>query len=120
MKMKLDLERILVLERDLVYVNEELEKSLKWINFSKILINMIDQGNNTRRGMGCEKIYPPYNPHYKSFSDDDCMLFVHCRRDEHIKKYCHVSKKYGGNSSNYSKKWNRLKKGHGPTHGPKL
>lgn len=77
-KMKLALERNLVLERDLVRVKEELNKSIKWTTSSKILTNLISQGNNSRRGLGCEKKYSPYNPQNKTVSDVDDFLCVHC------------------------------------------
>nr|AAT38725.2 hypothetical protein SDM1_41t00018 [Solanum demissum] len=89
---KFALERNLVLERDLVYVKEELDKSLKWITSSKIHTNLIGQGNNSRGVMDCEKIDPPYNPHSKTISYADNLLYVHCGRDEHLKKDCLVLK----------------------------
>ncbi|KAH0633062.1 hypothetical protein KY284_035848 [Solanum tuberosum] len=112
-KLAMALERNHKLDRDLVRVKEELEKSLKWTNSSKILTNLIGQGNNSRKGMGCEKIDFPHNPHYKSVSDADDLLCMHCGRDGHLKRDCPVLKKYEGSSSNYSKQRNRLKKGPG-------
>ncbi|XP_049344714.1 uncharacterized protein LOC125809119 [Solanum verrucosum] len=120
MKMKLALERNLELERDLVRVKEELEKSLKWTNSSKILTDLIGQGNNSRRGLGCKKIDPPYNPHSKSVSDADNLSCVYCGRDGHLRKDCPVLKKYGESSLNYSHKRNRLKKGPGLVYRSKL
>lgn len=61
MNMELTLEGYLVLESNLIHVKEEYKKSQKWKNFSKILTNLFCQGNNNRRGLSCEKIYPPYN-----------------------------------------------------------
>lgn len=61
MKMELSLERSLVLEKDLVRVKEQLEKSVKWTSSSKIHINPFSQVNDIRRGIGCEKIDSPYN-----------------------------------------------------------
>ena len=68
MKTKIALERNLELERDLVRVKEELEKSLKWTNSSKILTNLIGQDNNSRRGLGCDKMKSSYNPRRKKCS----------------------------------------------------
>jgi len=116
----LALERNLKLERDLVCVKEELEKSLKWTNFSKILTNLIGQGNNNRRGLGYEKIYFSYNPHNKNVYDTKYLLCVHCGRYGHLKKDCLVLKKYEGSLSNYSKQRNKLKKGPNLAFGPVL
>lgn len=120
MKMKLALERNLVLEKDLVRVKEELNKSLKWTNSSKILTNLVGQGNNSRRGLGCEKIDPPDNHHSKTVTDADNLLYVHCGQDGHLKKDCPVLKKYERSSSKYSKQRNKPKKGLGLASGPKL
>ncbi|KAH0665397.1 hypothetical protein KY285_026603 [Solanum tuberosum] len=120
MKMKLALERNLVLERDLVRVKEELEKSLKLTNSSKFLTNIIGQGNNSRRGLGCEKIDSLYNRHNKNVFDDDNLMYMHCGRDGHLKKDCPILIKYEGCSSNYSKQSNRLNKGPGLASGPEL
>ena len=46
MKTKIALERNLELERDLVHVKEELEKSIELAKSSKILTKPIGQGNN--------------------------------------------------------------------------
>lgn len=119
MKMKLALDINRVLERDLVCVKEELQKSLKLTNPSNIPSNLLGQGNNSKRELGYEKIDPPYNPHIKSISDVD-DLCVHCGWDGRLKRDFRVLKKYGGSSSNYSKQWNILKKVPGPSHGPKL
>jgi len=118
--MQFTLERNLVLERDVVCVKEELNKSLKWTTFSKMLTNLTSQGNNSRRGLSCEKIDPLYNPHIKYISVADNLLCVHCGRNGHLKKDCPVWKKYEGSSSNYSKRRNRQNKGPGLASGPKL
>ena len=46
MKIKVAFERNHALERDLDRVKEKLENSLKWTNSSKILTNILGQGNN--------------------------------------------------------------------------
>lgn len=88
MKMNLALERNLVLERDLIYVIEELEKSFKRTTSSKILINIIIKGKNSRRRVGCENIDSLYNPHTKRSVVGDNLLCLHCGRNGHMKKEC--------------------------------
>ena len=88
MKAKLALERNHMLERDLVREKEKLEKFLKWTNSSKILTNLIDQDNNSRRGLGCDKIKYSNNPSSKKVSDADNLLCVNCVRDGNLKKVC--------------------------------
>ncbi|KAH0655623.1 hypothetical protein KY285_030505 [Solanum tuberosum] len=118
--MELALERSLVLEKDPIRVKEELEKFLKWTTSSEIATNLVSQGNNIRRGLGCEKIYSLYDSHNKNVFDADNLLCVHCGRDGNLKKDCPVLKNYEGSSSNYSKQRNRLMKGPGLASGPKL
>ena len=112
MKTKIALERNLELERDLVRVKEELEKSLKWTNSSKILTNLIGQDNNSRRGLGCDKIKSSYNPRRKSVPDADNLLSENCGRDGNLKKDCPICEKFEGSSSNYSKQRKRDKERH--------
>ena len=94
METKIALERNLELERDLVRVKEELEKSLKWTNSSKILTNLIGQDNNGRRGLGCDKIKSSYNPRRKSVPDADNLLSENCCRDGNHKKDCPIFEKF--------------------------
>ncbi|XP_015057426.1 uncharacterized protein LOC107003615 [Solanum pennellii] len=108
---KIALERNLELERDLVCV-KELKKSLKWTNSSKILTNLIGQYNNSRRGLGCDKIKSSYNPRSKSVSDADNLLSENCCRDGNHKKDCPILEKFEGSSSNYSKQLKRAKERH--------
>lgn len=69
---------------------------------SKILTNLIGQ-DNSRRGMGCDKIKCSYNPQRKNVADANNLLCVNCGQDEHLKKDCPILKKYEGSLSNYSK-----------------
>ena len=113
MKTKIALERNLELERDLVRVKEELEKSLKWTNSSKILTNLVGQENNSRRGgLGCDKIESSYNPRRKNVPDADNLLSENCCRDGNHKKDCPILEKFEGGSSNYSKQLKRAKERH--------
>ena len=118
--MNLALERIFVLERDPVFIIEELDKSLKRTTSSKIVINVIIHGNNTRRGVGCENIDSSYNSHTKNSVVGDNLLCLHCGQNGHIKKECLSQKRSTESSLNYWKQWNILKKGHGPACGPRL
>ena len=112
MKTEIALERNLELERDLVRVKEELEKSLKWTNSSNILTNLIGQDNNSRRGLGCDKMKSSYNPRRKSVPDADNLLSENCCRDGNHKKDCSTLEKFEGSSSNYSKQRKRAKERH--------
>ena len=60
MKIKVAFERNHALERDLVHVKEELENSLKWTNSSKILTNILDQGNNIKGDLSCKRECPAF------------------------------------------------------------
>lgn len=51
--------------RDLTQVSEELNHSLKWNYFFKILSNLSSQSFNGKQGMDCRPIEPPCNPHSK-------------------------------------------------------
>lgn len=112
MKTKIALERNIEFERDLVRVKEELEKSLKWTNSSKILKNLIGQDNNSRRGLGCDKIKFSSNPRSKNVPDADNLLSENCGRDGKLKKDCPIFEKFEGSSSNYSKQRKRDKERH--------
>ena len=60
MKIKVSFERNHALERDLVRVKEELENSLKWTNSSKILTNILSQGNNIKGDLICKRDCPAF------------------------------------------------------------
>ncbi|XP_069149834.1 uncharacterized protein [Solanum lycopersicum] len=60
MKIKGAFKRNHALERDLVRVKEELENSLKWTNFSKILLNIVGQGNNIKGDLSCKRDCPAF------------------------------------------------------------
>ena len=61
----LSLEKSNRLEKDIVKLKEELEKSFKWTKSSKLLSNATSQSNFNKKGLGCLNITPPYNPHSK-------------------------------------------------------
>ncbi|XP_069148102.1 uncharacterized protein [Solanum lycopersicum] len=65
-KLGMSLEKSNKLEQDIVKLKEELEKSIKWKKFSKLLSNATNQSNFNKKGLGSLNITPPYNPHSKS------------------------------------------------------
>ncbi|XP_015167052.1 uncharacterized protein [Solanum tuberosum] len=72
------LEKNSQLVKDLCKIKEELNQSLKWTDSSKILSNLANQKFNSRKGLGCRQIEPPYNPHSKYVSVSDNLLWTHC------------------------------------------
>ncbi|XP_069151942.1 uncharacterized protein [Solanum lycopersicum] len=90
----------------------ELEKSLTWTNSSKILTNLIGQDNNSRRGLGCDKIKSSYNPRSKNVPDVNNLLSENCGRDGNLKKDCPILENFEGSSSNYSKQRKRAEERH--------
>jgi len=77
-KLTASLEKNSQLVKDLSQVKVELSHSLKWTDSSKILSNLSNQKFNRRKGLGCKKIKPPYNPHSKYVSVYDNLLCTHC------------------------------------------
>ena len=63
--LRLSLEKSNRLEKDIVKLKEELEKSLKWTKSSKLLSNATNQSNFNKKRLGNFNITPPYNPHRK-------------------------------------------------------
>ncbi|KAH0765257.1 hypothetical protein KY285_001128 [Solanum tuberosum] len=112
-KLAMALERNNQLERDLVRVKEELNKSLKWTNSSKLLAKLTSQGQNDRKGLGNSRKSPSYNLHGKDVSMSDSLSCLHCGRDGHLKKDCPAWKSTQDKLSKYSKQRNRKKKGPG-------
>ena len=53
-----------------------------------MLTNAASQGNNSRIGLGCDKIDSLYNPHTKNVVDVNNMLCLHCGKDGNLKKEC--------------------------------
>ncbi|KAH0717127.1 hypothetical protein KY285_013158 [Solanum tuberosum] len=73
-KLLVALEKNNQLERDLVRVKEELNKSLKWTTSSKLLAKLTNQGQNDRKGLGISRKSPSYNLHSKDVSMSDNLL----------------------------------------------
>ncbi|KAH0770354.1 hypothetical protein KY290_014335 [Solanum tuberosum] len=84
-KLAMAVERNNQLERTLVRVKEELNKSLKWTTSSKLLANLTSHGQNDRKGLGNSSKSPSCNLHSKYVSESDNFLCLHCGRDGHLK-----------------------------------
>ncbi|KAH0769701.1 hypothetical protein KY290_013682 [Solanum tuberosum] len=87
------LERNSQLAKDLSKVKEELNQSLKWTDSSMILSKLANQKFNSGKGLGCQKIEPPYNPYSKYVSVSDNLLCTHCGRNGHLKRNCESLRK---------------------------
>ena len=74
----LALEKSKSLERDIIKLNDELQKSLKWTKSSKMLPNVKYQSNFNNKGLGSLNITPPFNPHSKYVFVSDNLLCLHC------------------------------------------
>lgn len=79
--------------KDLCKIKEELNHSLKWTDSSKILTNLASQQFNSRKGLGCRQIEPPYNPHSKYVSVSDNLLCTHYDKTGHLKEQCEKLRK---------------------------
>ena len=86
--LSLALERSNNLERDIVKLKDELEKSLKWTKSSKMLSNVTNQSNFNKKGLGSLNITPPFNPHRKYVFVSNNLLCLHCGRNGHLKGDC--------------------------------
>ncbi|KAH0665359.1 hypothetical protein KY285_026565 [Solanum tuberosum] len=113
-KLALALERNDQIERDLVRVREELKKSLKWTNSSKLLSNTTSQGQGNRKGLESVNICPPYNPHSKYVSVSNNLLCFHCGRNGHLKKDYPAFKRSQEKLSVYSRQKSTQNKGPAP------
>ena len=109
-KLAMALERNNQLERDLVRVKKELNKSLKWFRSSKSLANHPNQGQNYRKGLGNSSKGPCYNLQNKNVSMHDNLLCFHCGREGHLKKDCPTCKRNQDNLAKSSEQRNKKKK----------
>ena len=70
----LALERSNSSEKDIVKLKDELEKSFKWTKSSKLLLDIKNQSNFNKKGLGSLNITRPFNPHSKYvFVSDNLM-----------------------------------------------
>ncbi|XP_069144342.1 uncharacterized protein [Solanum lycopersicum] len=110
----LSLEKSNKLEEDIVKLKEELEKSLKWKKFSKLLSNATNQSNFNKKGLGCLNITPPYNPHSKYVFVSNNLLCLHCGKNGHLKGECVSWRNSYERLSNYAERKNLPKERPGP------
>ena len=86
--MGLALEKSNNLEKDIVKLKEELEKSLKWTKSSKLLSSATNQSNFNKKGLGSLNVTPPFNPHSKYVFVSDNLFCHHCGKNGHLKGEC--------------------------------
>ena len=110
----LALEKSNNLERDIVKLKEELEKSLKWTKSSKLLSNVTNQSNFNKKGLGSLNITTPFNPHSKYVFVSDHLLFLQCGKNGHLKEECTGWRKSHERLFNYTEKQKVSKERPGP------
>ena len=108
-------ERSNSLERDIVKLKHELEKSLKWTKSCKLLSNVTNQSNFNKKGLGSLNISPPYNPHSKYVFVSDNLLCLHCGKNGHLKNECVSWRNSCERYSKYAEKQNVPNERPGPT-----
>ena len=111
----LDLEKSDSLERDIVKLKYEHEKSLKWTKSSKMLPNVTNQRNFNKKGLGSLKISPPFNPYSKYVFVSDNLLCLHCGKNGNLKEECTAWRKSHVRLSKYTEKQRVSKERPGPT-----
>nr|XP_010312990.1 uncharacterized protein LOC104644608 [Solanum lycopersicum] len=99
----LALEKSNNLEKDIVKLKEELEKSLKWTKSSNLLSSATNQ-SNFKKGIGSLNITPPFNPHSKYVFVSDNLLCLHCGKNGHLKGECTGWRKSHERLSNYTER----------------
>ena len=102
------------LERDIVKLKEELEKSLKWTKSSKLLSNVTNQSNFNKKGLGSLNITPSFNPHNKYGFVSDHLLCLHCGKNGHLKGECAGWRNSHERLSNYAERQKISKERPGP------
>ena len=103
------------LERDIVKLKEELEKSLKWTKSSKLLSSATNQSNFNKKGLGSLNITPPFNPHSKYVFLSDNFLCLNYGKNGHLKEECTAWRKSLERLSKYTQKQRISKERPGPT-----
>lgn len=84
----LSLEKNFELKKDLVQINAELEKTLKWTTSSQVLTSLTSQGSNRNRGLGYHSSSGCYNPFSKYLSIKDNLLFTLYGKNGHTRDSC--------------------------------
>ena len=102
------------IEKDIVKLKEELENSIKWTKFCKLLSNVTNQSNFNKKVLGSLNISPPYNPHSKYVFVSDNLLCLHCGKNEHLKGECASWRNSYERLSNYAERKNFPKERPGP------
>ena len=74
------------IEKDIVKLKEELEKSLKWTKSSKLLSSVTNQSNFNKKGLGSLNITPPFNPHSKYVFVYDNLFCLHYGKNGNLKR----------------------------------
>ena len=110
----LSLEKSNRLEKDIVKLKEELEKSLKWTKSSKLLSSATNQSNFNKKGLGSLNITPPFNPHSKYVFVSDNLLCLHCGKNGHLKGECDGWRNSHERLSNYTERQKVSKERPGP------
>ena len=110
----LALEKSNKLEKNIVKLKEELEKSLKWTKSSKLLSSATNHSNFNKKGLGSLNITPPFNPHSKYVFVSDNLLCLHCGKNEHLKGECAGRRNSCERLSNYAERQNLPKERPGP------
>ncbi|XP_015057420.1 uncharacterized protein LOC107003608 [Solanum pennellii] len=112
--LELSLEKSNRLEKDIVKLKEELEKSLMWTKSSKLLSSATNQSNFNKKALGSLNITPPFNPHIKYVFVSDNLLCLHCGKNGHLKGECARWKNSHERLSNYAVRQKLSKERPGP------
>ncbi|XP_049347721.1 uncharacterized protein LOC125812241 [Solanum verrucosum] len=91
------------LANDLSKVKEELNQSLIWTDSSTILSKLANKKFNNGKGLGCQKIEPPYNPYSKYVFSFNNLLCTHYGKNGHLKRNCESLRKTKENQALFCK-----------------
>ena len=114
----LALEKNKSLERDFLKLKDDLENSLRWTKSSKLLSNVTNQRNYSKRVLGSLNITPLLNTHSKYIFVSDNLLCLYCGRNGHLKRECSAWRESHERFSNYIEKKRISKGGAGPVQKP--
>ena len=100
----MDLEKRNNLERDIVKLKDELEKSFKWTKSSKLLSDVTNQSNFNKKGLESLNTTLPLNPHSKYVSVFNNLMCLHCGKNGHSKGECTTWRESHERFSKYTEK----------------